>query len=298
MNSPVAVLDIGGTHATAALVDPRSWHSLPGSRRRFPLDSQAAAPGIVAVLAAAVRALEFPCEFLGVAVPGPFDYSTGIARFTGVGKFDALNGYDLRTALSRHCALPPDRIRFLNDAAAFGLGEHRRGALAGSRRGVALTLGTGVGSAFLEHGRVLTDGPRVPPQGRVDLLTIEGAPLEDMVSRRALLSAYRTATGRAIGDVADLAEQARRGDQAAAVIFTDAFTALGKALGPWLERFAAEALVVGGGISAAWDLFHEPFGAGLRQAGPPIPVRHSPDTEESVEVGTAWYAAGDGHGPA
>src|SRR5439155_20317370 len=101
-------------------------------------------------------------------------------------------------------------------------------------------LGTGVGSCFLDRGTPVTTGPDVPPEGRADLLTIDGAPLEDTVSRRALLTRAGTPTGV---DVRDLAERARAGDRAAEALFADAFSALGRAMAPWARRFGASLVV-------------------------------------------------------
>ena len=96
-----------------------------------------------------------------VAVPGPFDYEQGIGLFRDVGKFDSLYGVDVRHGLLTRIRPAPDTIRFLNDADAFGVGEYAAGAARGHDRAVCITLGTGVGSAFLDRGRAgerRTDG--------------------------------------------------------------------------------------------------------------------------------------------
>jgi glucokinase len=53
-------------------------------------------------------------------------------------------------------------IGSVNDAAAFGLGEWVAGAATGAGRAVAITLGTGVGSAFVDNGSVAHRGRRRP----------------------------------------------------------------------------------------------------------------------------------------
>lgn len=119
-----------------------------------------------------------------MALPGPFDYESGLALFRDVGKFDALYGVNVRTELSRRMRPAPGALRFLNDADAFGIGEFVAGATAGHERAVCVTLGSGVGSAFLDHGEPVNDGPDVPPDGSAHLLSYEGRPLEETVSRR------------------------------------------------------------------------------------------------------------------
>src|SRR6266511_329680 len=213
--------------------------------------------------------------------PGPFDYELGIGRYEGVGKFDALRGFDLRAALTP--LLPgAASISFHNDADAFVVGEWWAGAARGHRCAVGITLGTGVGSGFLRDRHLLWHGPGVPPEVRVDLLRYAGAPLEETVSRRAIRRAYARATGQPPAlDVQGIAQRARQGESAAADVLTRTFGVLGGVLAPLLVAFEATVLVVGGSIAASWDVVAEPLRAGLADADPartaPIalePARH------------------------
>jgi glucokinase len=52
-------------------------------------------------------------------------------------------------------------------------------------------------------------------------------------------------------DVLDVAMLARTGDRRATQVFDDAFAALGLALAPWLARFEATVLVVGGSMAGS-----------------------------------------------
>ncbi|ARX88979.1 hypothetical protein SMD44_08466 [Streptomyces alboflavus] len=167
----------------------------------------------------------------GVAVPGPFDYDKGIARFEGVGKFDDLYGVDVGSVLLDGVWPRPRGAVFLNDAHAFALGEWSAGAARGHRRCVGVTLGTGVGSAFLVDGRVVHEGPGVPPLGRIDLVTAHGRPLEESVSRRALLARY----GDRRAEPHDIAARARAGEARAGRVLHEALTTLGTVLAPYVR---------------------------------------------------------------
>lgn len=284
----VPVLEIGGSHVTAARVDERTWTVRPETQQRLRLDSHASASDILAVLSAAATAIgPLTDTRLCVAVPGPFDYPAGIARFHGVGKFDALNGTDLGTALSGGLADPPAQIRFVNDAAAFTAGEWANGSGGSAGRLVGITLGTGVGSSFLADGVVVDDGPTVPPEGRADLLTVDGRPLEERVSTRAIVAA---AGGDAGGDagVLEIVQRARAGDRTAGQALDGAFLALGRALAPWLTRFQADVMVVGGSVSRAWDIVHPALEAGLAEHQCRIPLRPAAHPETAALVGAAW----------
>src|SRR3954452_19806734 len=95
----VPVLEVGGTHVSAALIDAAAWQLVPGTLRRRALDSQSAATALVDEFLAAAAALAAHVDaHWGVAMPGPFDYASGIAMFEDVGKFDSLRGIDLRAA--------------------------------------------------------------------------------------------------------------------------------------------------------------------------------------------------------
>jgi glucokinase len=266
----VAALELGGTHVAGALVTVDGWRVAgPHVRRAVRADDSAAA--ILEVLLACAGDLAAPAGTdWGVALPGPFDYSAGIARYVGVGKFDALDGYDLGAALRAGIRPRPSRVTFVNDAAAFLLGEWAGGAAAGSDRAVGLTLGTGVGSAFLAGGAIVADDPAVPPGGEMFRTSYRGAPIEQTVSRRAVLSAYRQVVPDAPADVDvhDVARLALAGDARAATVFGTAYAALGEALGPYLRDFGAEVLVVGGSIARSWALVEPALRDGLdRVAG-------------------------------
>lgn len=285
------VLEIGGTHATAVEVDTATWTARPVAE--VPLRGDAPAAELLDTLAeCAASVRSSPGATLAVAIPGPFDYLTGVGRFAEVGKFDALNGVDVGAGLQSRLAPRPARIVFINDAAAFGLGEWLAGAGRGSARLVAVTLGTGVGSAFVDDGAVVTDGPDVPPNGYVYRLTVDGRPLESVVSRRAILARYGHAEDGL--DVREIASRARAGDPHARESITVPITTLGTALAPWLNRFGADLLVVGGAMSRSWSLIEPALHAGMRAAAPPvdIPVRKAQDSASSTAIGAAWHAVG------
>lgn len=288
------VLELGGTHARACRIDATAWHPMPGSAYRLPLDSSGSAEAIVATMVACADALHLePVETLAVAIPGPFDYQAGIGRFEGVGKFDGLAGVDLRRALLARLAQPPGRVTFVNDAEAFALGEWLAGSARGYQRVVAITLGTGVGSAFVEAGRVIASGPSVPPGGHLYELAIGGRPLEETVSRRAIIAAYlllapaRETPGL---DVRDIAAAALSGDRTAELVFGQAFRQLGEALAPWLVRFRAQVLVVGGGLSESWTLIQGPLLAGLGEVAGGLVLVKSANTEDATAAGAAWHS--------
>jgi glucokinase len=227
-----------------------------------------------------------------VAFPGPFDYVTGVGRFADVGKFDALHGVDIRQALADGTGFPPGSFHFLNDADAFGLGVWAESEQTG--RLVCLTLGTGIGSAFVADGVAVVDGDTVPLDAEMHFTTWQGKPLEETVSHRAVVRAYAATSGVIVPGVREVVERSRAGDAAATEALRSAFTALGAAVAPWLERFGATDLAFGGSMVAAWDLLEPSITVGLRSAlRSPMPrLRVAPDAERAALIGAAFSARG------
>lgn len=243
----VAALDIGGTHVSAARIDPATGAADEFARISFAPDADRET--LVRALSDAAAAVATGAGRLGVAVPGPFDYERGVCTIAGVAKLDALHGVDLRAVLASASALPPSAVTFVNDAEAFLLGESGLGNARGHARCAGITLGTGLGSAFAADGRIVCEGPLVPPEGSVHLLSFRGAPVEERLSARGLL-----ARAPGFADVRALAGAARGGDTGARRAFEAFAGELAEFLEPILRRFGATCLVVGGSISRAWDL--------------------------------------------
>jgi len=162
---------------------------------------------------------------------------------------------------------------------------------------IGLTLGTGVGSAFLVDGLARHSGPGIPPRGRLDLLEVGGHPLEDTISRRAIRARYHALTGGVAAgrlDARDIALLARTGDRTAQEALEQPLRALGRVLTPWTLAFGASILVVGGSIALAWDLVAGPLRSGMSDAAPgwPDQVRIVPGGtgNEAALLGAAWHA--------
>jgi glucokinase len=277
MSSGVPVLEIGGSHVTAAVVRPGDW--VVEGVHRAKLDSQRSAEEIVAQLVAAARQLPL-ASGLAVALPGPFDFASGVAWYRR-DKFASLYGHDLGRSLRAELGL--DRVVFLNDAEAFSVGEWAAGELRGLDRCIGITIGTGIGSGFLDDGRAVRTGDTVPPGGELYRTEYEGREIENWISARAILRSYSERGGSAEQPgfgVKEIAELARGGDALAKDVLLDAFGALSNALVPWLERFEATRVVLGGSISGAFDVVASVF---------PFDIAATKDTEHSALLGAAAH---------
>lgn len=215
--------------------------------------------------------------------PGPFDYADGIcliqhaSHSAGV-KYGALYGVNLRDALREKLHRPALLITFRNDAEAAILGEARYGAGKHFRRLIGITLGTGLGSAFLVDGLPQSDGDGVPANGWLYCIPFAGATADDFFSTRGLLARFRKA-GREFDSVQAAAnthdEMTRHG-------FTNFGAELGQFLAPFVTIFHADALIALGGITQVWSR----FGPAL-QAALPVPAMRGTLGENAALLGAA-----------
>lgn len=281
------ILEIGGTHVTAASVDTRTWEVQ--SHQRTAVDSGGAAHEILDAFASAMRSIPADSRRWAIAIPGPFDYAQGIGDFDGVAKFGALNGRDIGAELRGRLPGIAEEFVFVNDADAFAMGEWM--ALeAPSKRGLFLTLGTGIGSSYLDDGVPVHSAPGLPPDGHAYRLTFQGHPLEETVSRRALIGQYRAQTGRT-RDVHEIAAEALQGSGIARAVFEYSFESLGKSLSPSVRAFDTDVIVIGGSIAGSWELVAESLSAGLSDGGAAhVRVRPAKDPNTSPLMGTARAA--------
>jgi glucokinase len=284
----VGAIEIGGTHVTSAIVSVGGRAVDPATKDREELAPDGTRSGLVETIVGAARRLTRPdITRWGVATPGPFDYARGISLIRGVAKLDALYGVDLRAELSGAVAARPQDVCFVNDADAFLVGEWWAGAARGHDRAMGITLGTGLGSAFLVGGEIVETDADVPPEGRLDLIRFRGAPVEDALSRRGLRAAY----GDDGVDVVEIARRARAGERRAADVLRGLGSGLGEFLAPWIERFRPTCLVLGGSIARSWDLWSEEFRAACPAARDVRSCGVAEHLEEAPLLGAAYRAA-------
>ena len=297
-SEPIPVLEFGGTHVTAVLVTANPWDVVQHSVLSAPLDPDGTTAEVLGDLATAANGLDLErrAEWV-VAVPGPFDYARGIGLFREVGKFESLYEVDVRSGLMGRIRPEPTEIWFLNDADAFGVGEFAVGAARGHERALCITLGTGVGSAFLERGRPINSGREVPPDGSIHLVVHDGRPLEETVSRRAIRAAYVAAVGGLEAepgpDVDVIAARFRQGDPHARSVLDNAFVGLGVALAPLIQRFGAGVLVIGGSIANSWEIVEPAVRRGLSRIAfdlGHLEIRSAERSADAALVGAAFWS--------
>jgi glucokinase len=272
-------LDVGGSSVKSGSVTPDG--QIVGSTRTTPIDSSASADAILNAFTAIINShiqqhgLD---ELAGVALgfPGPFDYEAGISRITGLEKYEALYGINIKAGLASRLNLGSRPLRFRNDAEAAIMGECRYGAGKNYQRIIGVTLGTGFGSAFVANGVPQISGDNVPPNGWLYAEMWRGQRADDIFSIRGLQARLGS------DDLKQAADQARHGDETTQQVFQQFGSDLGDFLLPYIRSFQAEVVLTLGGIAGAFDL----FGSHL-EAATGIPVRPGEHGADAALLGAA-----------
>ncbi|MER7419730.1 ROK family protein [Micromonospora peucetia] len=291
MSGPTVGIDIGGTKTVAALVDAAGTVL---DRRQAPTPAQ---EGPAAVLDTAARLAGdlLPAAGagpVGVGTAGTVDPATGTIRYAT----DSLPGW-AGTRVADELAVRLARpVRVTNDVNAAALGECWVGAGRDRQDLLLVAVGTGLGGALLQHGRVCT-GAR-GGAGEVGHLPALGAErlrcgcgryghLEAIASGTGLAQAFALATGERITG-RTVADRAGTGDRTARNVVHRAGTALGATLAGLVALLDPElVLVAGGAAGSLLPAAATAYRAALPPAWADVPLLSAALGADAVVVGAA-----------
>jgi glucokinase len=153
-------------------------------------------------------------------------------------------------------------------------------------RSVSITLGTGFGSAFIDDAIPVVERNDVPKMGCVWHLPFKNGIADDFFSTRWFIKRYSEKSGYKATGVKDVADKYFTDSQAKDV-FTEFGHNLGEFLGPWLKKFNTDVLVIGGNVSAAYNLFGPFFEKELKEHDVKTLVKISELKENAAIIGSA-----------
>ena len=281
MKKCVIAVDMGGTYIKYGVVSENGELLSIG---KTPARSSDPREVLLDRLCGAIRELKNRVQnegFLlcGIAesAPGPFDYAAGKSGMKG--KYDSIFGIDLREEFRARagldCNIP---IEFMQDAAAFLLGEYYGGAARGFKNCACVTLGTGLGYALMHNGKMLLNergGPyfvlAFSPYRDTDKR------MEDIVSGTAILKNYGV-------DAKTLADKAYAGDAEAICAYSEMGQVLGEALSKIPEIKGVDRIIIGGQIARSLDLMEKSLSDGLKL---PIEICEAQYPEGAALIGAA-----------
>ncbi len=295
-------IDLGGTNVRAIVAGLDG--KISGDDRR----PSRASDGLDATIETLLASLAQACEGggveagalrgLGVATPGWVDTERGIVP--AAPQLVGWRDVPLVAMLQESLGLT---VRLENDANAAALGENVFGAGRGTRHMLYITVSTGVGAGIIADGRLYGGAkgsageightivdPDGPPCGCGKRGCLESLSSGTAIARRAAqavdrgdsaaLAAIREREGRLGARL--VADAARAGDAASIAIYEEAGYFLGIALANAVNLLSPEAIVLGGGVMQAKDLFLPRAEETMRDRALDEPLKYMRLTEAEV----------------
>jgi glucokinase len=309
----VCAVDLGGTNLRAANVNR---YGCIHERVKTETPETDQSEDIVSAIATAVRECDseslrrgVTAQTVSVVVPGSVQVGTGI--IVNAPNIPSLPGFKLGEALENELNR---KILVENDANAAAVGEMWLGAARGCQTIICLTLGTGVGSGIILDGELWRgiDGTAgeightsVEPFGGVQCKCGNVGCLEVYASATAIvrmtleriakhpLSSLNSTAGKLTSERVHHAAIA--GDEFAIGMLHRMGTYLGVAMVNVVNIFNPEMIVIGGGVSAAFDLFAPRARAEVTKRAFPVPagrcqIVRAECGDDAGLLGAAWLA--------
>lgn len=279
--------DLGGTNLRLAAVDS-TGSIVFRNRKQTPSDgSQEDILNIIrSAIAECVDELKGEYRFLslGAAVPAIVNSTEGVILRSP--NLPELNDLRLADLFANEMKMP---VVLENDANAAAVGERWKGASRSVRNSIQVTLGTGVGGGIIIDGELVrgVDGTA----GEIGHIAVEPEGYPCGCGSRGCVEQYSSATAvvRMAKELMpvypetilrsslklsplDIYNAGIAGDALSLEVFRLMGTYLGIALGGLVNVLNPEAIVIGGGASAGWDLFIGPLRAEIKRRAFPHPA--------------------------
>ena len=272
MGQIVLAVDLGGTNLRIAAVESRG-RIIHRGRCSTPRESDPdqivdAIDRLADECRQAVRSEALICS-IGVAVPATMDVSKGLIHYAP--NLPMLNGLLLSSKLEERLGL---QVTLENDATSAAIGEHWLGASRECASSICITLGTGVGGGIILDNKPLR-GPD-GTAGEIGHICVEPNGHPCGCGSWGCLEQYSSATAvvrmanelivsnadSVLSDKKDLTAEdvyiaAGKGDPVAIEAFRRMGFYLGIVIAGLANGLNPEAVVLAGGMSAAWDVFIE-----------------------------------------
>jgi glucokinase len=256
-------MDVGGTNLRCALVD-RSGGIL--ERRRCASRIEEGRVAFCERLLAEISVLKdaaglhgVPVEAIGIGIPGLIGRDGMVHSSVNM---RPLNGFSLAAFVEGRTGLP---TICGNDANVIALGEQRFGAGREFSSCMVVTIGTGLGSGLILDGKLWTGRGGFAAEFGHITVDPEGNPcpcgnrgcLEQYASAGSLVRFAREHMPEKAAELLSaekVAELARKGDSAALAAFEQLGYWLGIGLASLTNTLNIQAVIIGGGVSASFDL--------------------------------------------
>lgn len=290
----VISLDIGGSSIKSAVINSNN-HIIENTYEVISLDSSRDKEYIlnkfIKPITSKINYLNQnnkKLDGISISIGGPFDYEKGISYIKNLDKYESIYNINIKEFIQNKLNISK-KLPFIfdNDSWSFGRGEVQFDEYDKFNKIIVLTLGTGVGSCFIENRKVVDKGIGIPPLGWISGQKYKSGILNDYISSIYMMNKYFSSTKKNI-DVKTMATLARKKDKYAKSIFNE----IGVTLGNYLKKnfvndFGAECIIFGGQISLSSDLFIKAINHSLKNLKNLRKITRARDIENSALKGAA-----------
>jgi glucokinase len=266
----VIAIDLGGTQVRAALFEGERILGRAAARTDVHGGPAAVMEQIEHLAAqACADAGRKAIQGVGICSAGPLDTEAGV--ILGIPTIPGWENFPIRHELSRRMGL---EVLVENDAIAAAFGEWRRGAGRGLNHMAYVTVSTGIGggavidgrlirgnrgmAAHFGHIRLAQDGPRCACGAIGCFEALASGTALGLRARKAAGAFPATFLGRAAsgGDVgaSHVIDGARAGDPICLSLVSEEARYLGQGMTSIIHALSPQRVVMGGGLSSAFDL--------------------------------------------
>ena len=263
LSNAYIVMDVGGTFIKSGLMSA-DGNLIEGSQQTVAINSDGTQDEICNSLTSAVSQGIALCNYygfapagVGICMPGPFNYNTGISGM--VHKFAAIKDLPLKKIIAESIPEYNIPIVFGHDVNTQLYGEMCGGNAKGFDNVCLVALGTGLGFSMANDGKVLqteTGGPLVS----IWNLPYNGGILEDYASKRGFYNTWELVTGQKPDEsltVAAMGGLAGEGDATALEVFSRVGKFIGMNIQEKLAEYKITCLLFGGQISRSFRFMEE-----------------------------------------
>ena len=258
----VIALDIGGTSIKSAIVNSNGIF-LENSYKLISIDSNKDKDYILNKFTQPIKeyikllnTTKNSLDGIAISICGPFDYEKGVCLIKNLDKYDSIYNQNIKKILQEKLSISTNiPIIFDPDAWSYGRGEVCFNDYENYKRLIVFTMGTGIGSCFIDNKKVVSGGKGDPWFGWISGQEYKNGILNDFTSSIYMQNLYLKKTNEKIS-IKTMAERARENDKTAKHIFNEMGNTLGFFLKQhFVEEFKTECIVFGGQISLSADLF-------------------------------------------
>lgn len=256
-------IDLGGTFVKYALVSESGEISFDG---KLPVGGTATRKDILDTIQESIQlvvdnASEKGLLLKGIGIGSPGVIDNGVV-LGGAENLDGWVNIDLRSIFSDKFGMP---VFVDNDANVMGLGEVDFGAARNCTDVIFITVGTGIGGAMVINGQLY--GGYKNRGGELGHITIQHdgiecscggrGCLEVYASTSALIQQYADKTGKDVNNIDGyyIVQKFKDNEPEAIICLKDHTDYLGHGIAGFINIFAPQKVVIGGGISEAGQFY-------------------------------------------